>query len=55
MTLQSAVGAIALDRPLTFPNDGRALTKHGRHSQRQRDLPAHAVAYYAMALALKST
>lgn len=30
----------------------RALTEHGRHSQRQRDLPAHAVAYYVMALSL---
>ena len=29
-----------------------ALTEHGRHSQRQRDLPAHAVAYYVMALSL---
>lgn len=30
----------------------QALTKHGKHSQRQRDLPAHAVAYYVMALSL---
>jgi hypothetical protein len=30
----------------------QALTEQGRHSQRQRDLPAHAVAYYVMALAL---
>lgn len=30
----------------------QALTEHGRHSQRQRDLPAHAVAYYVMALSL---
>ena len=29
-----------------------ALTEHGKHSQRQRDLPAHAVAYYVMALSL---
>lgn len=29
-----------------------ALTAHDRHSKRQRDLPAHAVAYYVMALAL---
>lgn len=29
-----------------------ALTAHRRHSQRQRDLPAHAVAYYVMALSL---
>lgn len=29
-----------------------ALTLHQRHSQRQRDLPAHAVAYYVMALSL---
>jgi len=29
-----------------------ALTEHGRHSQRQRDLPAHAVAYYVVALSL---
>lgn len=29
-----------------------ALTEHGRHSQRQRDLPAHAVAYYVMAMSL---
>lgn len=27
-----------------------ALTVHRRHSQRQRDLPAHAVANYVMAL-----
>ena len=27
-----------------------ALTAHGRHSKRQRDIPAHAVAYYVMAL-----
>jgi hypothetical protein len=30
----------------------RALTQHGKHSRRQRDLPAHAVAYYVMALSL---
>ena len=30
----------------------QALTEHGRHSQRQRDLPAQAVAYYVMALSL---
>ncbi len=29
-----------------------ALTAHQRHSKRQRDLPAHAVAYYVMALSL---
>ena len=29
-----------------------ALTEHGKHSQRQRDLPAQAVAYYVMALSL---
>lgn len=29
-----------------------ALTAHDRHSKRQRDLPAHAVAYYVMALSL---
>ena len=29
-----------------------ALTAHKRHSKRQRDLPAHAVAYYVMALSL---
>lgn len=29
-----------------------ALTEHDRHSQRQRDLPAHAVAYYVMAMSL---
>jgi len=29
-----------------------ALTAHHRHSKRQRDLPAHAVAYYVMALSL---
>lgn len=29
-----------------------ALTAHNRHSKRQRDLPAHAVAYYVMALSL---
>lgn len=29
-----------------------ALTVHNRHSKRQRDLPAHAVAYYVMALSL---
>ena len=30
----------------------QALTTHGKHSVRQRDLPAHAVAYYIMALSL---
>lgn len=30
----------------------QTLTEHGRHSQRQRDLPAHAVAYYVIALSL---
>jgi hypothetical protein len=30
----------------------QALSEHGKHSQRQRDLPAHAVAYYVMALSL---
>jgi len=30
----------------------QALTKHGKHSRRQRDLPAHALAYYVMALSL---
>ena len=29
-----------------------ALTEHNRHSKRHRDLPAHAVAYYVMALSL---
>lgn len=29
-----------------------ALAATGRHSKRQRDLPAHAVAYYVMALSL---
>lgn len=29
-----------------------ALTEHDRHSQRRRDLPAHAVAYYVMAMSL---
>ncbi|MGH9565437.1 MAG: IS4 family transposase [Candidatus Angelobacter sp.] len=29
-----------------------ALRAHNRHSKRQRDLPAHAVAYYVMALSL---
>ena len=29
-----------------------ALTAHDRHSKRQRDIPAHAVAYYVMALSL---
>jgi len=29
-----------------------ALTEHSRHSKRHRDLPAHAVAYYVMALSL---
>ena len=29
-----------------------ALTVHNRHSKRQRDLPAHAVVYYVMALSL---
>ena len=29
-----------------------ALTAHDRHSKRKRDLPAHAVAYYVMALSL---
>ena len=30
----------------------QALTQHGKHRQRQRELPAHAVAYYVMALSL---
>ena len=30
----------------------KRVTQHGRHSKRQRDLPAHAVAYYVMALSL---
>lgn len=30
----------------------QALSEHGKHSRRQRDLPAHAVAYYVMALSL---
>jgi hypothetical protein len=30
----------------------RALTKYGSHSRRQRDLPAHIVAYDVMALSL---
>ncbi|MBA3487402.1 MAG: transposase domain-containing protein, partial [Lysobacter sp.] len=29
-----------------------ALAATGRHSKRQRDLPAHAVAYYVIALSL---
>jgi len=29
-----------------------SLSEHGKHSQRVRDLPAHAVAYYVMALSL---
>lgn len=30
----------------------QALSEHGKHSRRQRDLPAHGVAYYVMALSL---
>ena len=30
----------------------QSLTEHGKHSRRQRDLPAHALAYYVMALSL---
>jgi len=38
----------------TFPRSriDEVLTQTGRHSQRHRDLPAHVVVYYVMALAL---
>ena len=45
-----SVGLLARLVPPTLVN--QALTEHGKHSQRQRDLPAHAVAYYVMALSL---
>lgn len=45
-----SVGLLARLVPPSRVNE--ALTAHGRHSRRQRDLPAHAVAYYVMALSL---
>lgn len=45
-----SVGLLARLVPPFMVNE--ALTAHNRHSKRQRDLPAHAVAYYVMALSL---
>lgn len=45
-----SVGLLARLVPPSLVNE--ALTAHDRHSKRQRDLPAHAVAYYVMALSL---
>jgi hypothetical protein len=45
-----SLGLLARLVPLSLVD--RALTEQGKHSQRQRDLPAHAVAYYVMALSL---
>ena len=45
-----SLGLLARLVPPSLVNE--ALTEHGKHSQRQRDLPAHAVAYYVMALSL---
>jgi hypothetical protein len=41
-----------LARLVPPPLIDQALSEHGKHSQRVRDLPAHAVAYYVMALSL---
>ncbi len=45
-----SVGLLVRLVPPALVNE--ALTAHDRHSKRQRDLPAHAVAYYVMALSL---
>lgn len=45
-----SVGLLSRLIPPAWVDD--ALSAQGRHSQRQRDLPAHAVAYYVMALSL---
>lgn len=45
-----SLGLLARLAPPRMVNE--ALTRHGKHSQRQRDLPAHAVAYYVVALSL---
>jgi len=45
-----SVGLLARLVPPSLVDE--ALTAHNRHSKRQRDLPAHAVAYYVMALSL---
>ena len=45
-----SVGLLSRLVPPSLVDD--ALTAHDRHSKRQRDLPAHAVAYYVMALSL---
>ena len=45
-----SVGLLSRLVPPALVDD--ALTAHHRHSKRQRDLPAHAVAYYVIALSL---
>ena len=45
-----SVGLLSRLVPPTLVDE--ALTAHERHSKRQRDLPAHAVVYYVMALSL---
>lgn len=45
-----SVGLLARLIPPSLVDE--ALTAHGRHSQRDRDFPAHAVVYYVMALSL---
>ena len=45
-----SLGVIAMTVPLTKVHG--ALTATGRGSIRQRDLPAHVVVYYVIALAL---
>lgn len=45
-----SVGLLARLLPPALVDE--ALTAHGRHSRRQRDFPAHAVAYYVVALSL---
>ena len=45
-----AMGLLAQLVPLSLIDE--ALSAHGRHGQRQRDLPAHAVAWYVVALSL---
>src|SRR3989338_582004 len=45
-----SVGLLSRLVPPTLVDE--ALSAHERHSKRQRDLPAHAVVYYVMALSL---
>ena len=45
-----SLGLLARLVPTSVVDD--ALSTHERHSKRQRDFPAHAVAYYVMAMSL---